>query len=94
MNKGFICMTCGKNKVKRFTKKCEECALLSAGDAKQYEGLSVLNRQPFARIVTDEGAEVYVDKNGKEVADHGYDLEKDPRGWKKTGTQRSKRTII
>lgn len=93
MNKGFICMTCGINKVKRFTKLCENCSE-KVRESSNYDNSGVGKRVPTARIVTEEGVEVFVDKNGREVTDHGYDLENDPRGWKRTGTQKPKRTII
>lgn len=90
----FLCIVCGEQRVKRFSQKCTSCKSLGGGDAKKYEGLAVLKRVPSARLITGDGAEVFVDKNGKEVTDHGYDLENDPRGWKRTGTQKPKRTII
>ena len=51
-------------------------------------------RLPAAVIKDDKGNEIVVDKFGKEVKDHGYDLKNDPRGWKTSGAQKAKRTII
>jgi hypothetical protein len=52
-------------------------------------------RLPFAAVKLDEsGKMIFVDKYGKEVHDHGYDLEHDPRGYQKTGTAPKKIEVI
>lgn len=94
-----VCLFCNKNEilVRDWNKRCPECReKQSVKDAieKEQIGMGIGKRLPAARIVTDDGKEVWVDKFGREVENPGYDLKNDPRGWGKTGTQPKKREII
>jgi len=85
------CLYCKKNKVRRWNDKCESCKKKRTQNRRL--GAIVANRQPAAVIKTDDGREIFVDKFGKEVKDHNYDLKNDPRGYKTTGRSRTN-TII
>lgn len=90
------CLFCKKNLVerKRWNLPCEECGKKQVEEIKKESGVVVGNRKPAARLVNDEGHEVYVDKFGVEVDNPGYDLEHDPRGWEHTGRKPGDKTII
>ncbi|HDY90311.1 MAG TPA: hypothetical protein ENH82_19600 [bacterium] len=51
-------------------------------------------RMPAAVITTKDGRKIYVDKFGKEIKNHGYDLDNDPRGFKTTGRGKSNVKVI
>ena len=91
-----VCMFCKKNRVplKKWNKPCEDCkAKQVKGKTKQNGGVTIGKRLPAAVWEDENGNRVFVDKFNKPVQEHGYDLEKDPRGWDKTGKLR-KKTII
>lgn len=94
-----ICLFCGKNEIpiEDWNKRCGLCRAEQAKKdeiEKQQIDMGIGKRLPAARIVTDDGKEVWVDKFGREVDNPGYDLQNDPRGWQKTGTAPKEKTII
>jgi hypothetical protein len=54
--------------------------------------MDIIKRVPAA-VIEVEGKKIFVDKFGKEVKDHGYNLDKDPRGWMRN-KKKKKVTII
>jgi|SRR5581483_4298881 len=94
-----ICLFCHKDEVaiEDWNKRCLKCKAKVREkeeiEKKQLD-MGIGKRMPAARIVTEDGREVWVDKFGREVDNPGYDLKNDPRGWQKTGTQPKERTLI
>lgn len=91
-----LCLFCKVNRValKDWNKRCEECRAIRKKEEDEEMSVTVGKRDPAAIIETDGGQEIYVDKFGKEVPNPGYDLSKDPRGWKKNGYLPQGKTII
>ena len=97
MTQTAICLFCHETEVPiaDWNKRCPKCkAKQQKIDEEEQSRMIIGQRLPAARIVTDDGKEVWVDKFGKPVDNPGYDLKNDPRGWQKTGTQGTKRTVI
>lgn len=90
-----ICMFCRVNKVplERYNQRCEECKTKVKSENVESGGVTVGKRMPAAVIETQDGEKIFVDKFGKEVKDHGYDLNNDPRGYNRNGRTKNK-TII
>lgn len=88
-----FCIKCKVSKVpvRSWDRPCKSCRTKIK---KKGANLKIGKRQPAAVLKTETGAQVFVDKFGNEVKDHGYDLEKDPRGWEKTGQLKKKGTLI
>lgn len=78
------CLYCKKNDVpaERWNRRCDECKARSVSQVGN-SGVVLGSRQPAAVIETEGGQRVFVDKFGKEVKNHGYDLDKDPRGYQR-----------
>jgi hypothetical protein len=89
-----ICIKCKKNTVARSKalRPCSEC--LKKNSPTTEVGIAIGHRDPAAVIEPVTGAEVFVDKFGKEVKNPGYDLKNDPRGWGFTGKHQGKRVVI
>ncbi len=90
----FKCPKCGNNEVDRWDKLCKECKDKTLEPIKTTDQATVGRRMPAAIIETEDGQKVFVDKNGKEVKNHGYNLDQDPRGWERNGRMPKKRKII
>ena len=88
---GNKCLVCGKNKVRRWNDTCQDC---KKNNRIKKTGAAIGKRMPAAVIKTDDGREIFVDKFGKEVKEHNYDLKNDPRGYKATGRGKKTTTII
>lgn len=96
MTQTAICLFCNQTEVsiQNWNKRCPACKENQKAKDDEEQRITVGQRMPAARIVTEDGREVWVDKFGKEVDNPGYDLRNDPRGWNKTGTQKAKREVI
>lgn len=91
----YKCAHCGKNDVEKWNKLCPECASKKQEQLKKLDLKPLGKRQPAAVFEhTENGNKVFVDKNGREVKDHGYNLEVDPRGWIRNGKQTKKAAMI
>lgn len=80
----ILCLTCRKNPVKRYTQSCDDCKKKRSEQSFNPE-VVIARKQPAAVVTTEDGATVFVDKHGRQVKDHGYDLENDPRGYVRSG---------
>lgn len=93
-NTEAICNICHKNPVPlgKALRPCKECL---AKEKTTTEGSEVIigTRQPAA-VIDANGKKVFVDKFGKEVEGHGYDLTNDPRGYNKTKTSKKTRQVV
>lgn len=89
-----LCITCKKNEVsiEKWDRPCADCK--QKKEAVKSEGPIIGSRPPAAVLETEDGVKVFVDKNGKETKNPGYDLQRDPRGWKYNGRAVKKSTII
>lgn len=90
----FKCPKCGDNEVDRWDKLCGKCKTDTQAKVSTDKLPAIGRRMPAAVIQTDDGREIFVDKHGKEVKNHGYDLQRDPRGWERNGRLGPKRKII
>lgn len=90
-----ICLYCKKEKVpvNKWNLRCKKCKLEGVKPVKDLF-LKIGKKQPIAVVKDKEGNEVYLDKEGKQVDNPGYDLKNDPRGWEFTGTKKPERTRI
>ena len=90
-----ICLFCKKNRVsiKKWNKPCDECKE-TLKKKKTRGGFQITKRQPAAVWEDDDGNRTFVDKFGKPVQDHGYDLDNDLDGRKTTGRGQNKKEII
>lgn len=90
-----ICLFCHTEKVplSRWNMRCPKCKA-KQDEIDANEQINIRKRSPAARIVTEDGRTIWVDKFGKEVENPGYDLTNDPRGWQYTGTKKQERETI
>lgn len=92
-----LCIKCRVHRVpaRKWDTPCEVCKGEEEDQQiKAGKDVSVGKRMPAAVIKTEDGREIVVDKFGKEVSDHGYDLKNDPKGWKKVGRIKNTKIII
>lgn len=91
-----LCIQCKRNAVssRRWDKPCDECRSKNKNKKVKSVEMGIGKRFPAAVWENEDGDQIFVDKFGKPVDDHGYDLANDPRGYKKTGTVKSKKEII
>lgn len=90
-----ICLFCKSNRVpiKKWNKPCEDCKKKREKKNTRSE-VQIGKRQPAAVWEDPDGNRIFVDKFGKPVQDHGYDLDGDPRGYKTTGKMPPKKDFI
>lgn len=91
-DKKVLCGFCGESLVllKDWNKRCDKCRTQKdIGDRKS--NIIIAKSKPAA-VIELEGTDqkVFVDKNGKEVDNPGYDLNNDPRGYKYTNGSSTK----
>lgn len=86
-----LCIVCKKNRVpmNRWQIPCKKCRR----KAKSQQNVRIGKKIPAA-VVEQNGKRIFVDKFGKEVKDHGYDLDRDPRGNIPAGKVKSNSIII
>lgn len=91
-----LCIICKRNAVssKRWNKPCEDCKAKEKKKKTEKHDLGVGQRLPAAVWENEDGDQIFVDKFGKPVKEHGYNLENDPRGHGRTGTTKKKKEII
>lgn len=96
MSNSFICLFCNETNVEQrdWNKRCVKCREKQREKDVHEMQIIVGKSLPAARLVTEDGQEIWVDKFGREVTNPGYDIENDPRGWKYTGTEGKKRDTI
>lgn len=88
-----LCMGCRKNSVKRWNQRCSDCKKNNI--EKPSKIAVVLGKSQPAAILTDKnGNEIYVDKFGNKTENPGYDMQRDPRGWKYSGKQKKSKSIV
>lgn len=89
------CLFCGQEEVDLadWNKRGPKCRA-EQKEKDEEEKIRIIKPLPAARIVTEDGREVWVDKFGREVENPGYDVKNDPRGWNKTGLVQGKREVI
>ena len=79
----------------RWNLRCDDCKMkLGRERIKNKPTVRVGRRMPAAVVTEADGRQVFVDKHGKEVKDHGYNIEDDPHGWKATGKLKQRPTLI
>lgn len=89
------CLVCKRSKVEpgKELRPCSNCRRKGRTHIEEPD-LKIGKALPAAVVKAESGEEIYVDKFGNKVDNPGYDLKRDPRGWKHTGTAVKQRTII
>lgn len=85
LEKKVLCGFCGQSLVlmKDWNKRCAECKVEK--EVERHNDIVMKKGDPAAVITIDGTSQkVFVDKNGNEVDNPGYDLNNDPRGYKYT----------